>query len=91
MSHLQTIHKGSSIAGGICKTSEHTLNIVLDQIKLFCHELAKSLNVEFFWKKSIKIDELIPGLESGKRCFINPDGGLFFVKIDSKSYCFLFV
>ena len=91
MSHLQTIHKGSSIAGGICKKSEGTLNSVLCEIKSYCHELAKSMDCEFFWKKSIGINELIPEISADKKCFISPDGGLFFVKIETKSYCFMIV
>ena len=91
MAHLQNIHKGSSIAAGICVKSESTLACALNEIKSYCHEIASAMNVEFYWKKSIGIHELIPGSKSDKKCFINPDGGLFFVKIDSKSYCFMIV
>lgn len=92
MSHLQTVHIGSSIAGGVCKKSEHTLNCILDDFKQFCSEYIKELGVNgrFEWQKSIKVSELICGYDNDK-CFMSPDGGLFFIVLDDKKYCFLIV
>src|SRR5210317_1174738 len=89
MSHLKEIHLGSSIASGVCQKSEHTLNCILEEIKKFCIELIGDTGT-FHWQKSIKITDLIDGYTNDK-CFINPDGGLFFVTIDSKKYCFMIV
>ena len=91
MSHLQSVHQGSSIAGGICQKSENTLTCALKEIHAYCKDLVESLNGEFYWKKSIRISELIPEYNGNKNCFINPDGGLFFAKFGSKSYCFMIV
>jgi len=89
MSHLKEIHLGSSIASGVCKKSEHTLNCILEEIKKFCIELIGDTGT-FHWQKSIKVTDLIDGYTNDK-CFISPDGGLFFVTIDSKKYCFMIV
>src|SRR6056300_1379870 len=89
MSHLKEIHLGSSIASGVCQKSEHTLNCILEEIKKFCIELIGDTGT-FHWQKSIKVTDLIDGYTNDK-CFISPDGGLFFVTIDSKKYCFMIV
>lgn len=92
MSHLQTVHLGSSIATGICKKSEHTLNCILDDFKQFCADYIKQLdiNAQFYWKKSTKVSDLIRDYDNDK-CFMSPDGGMFFIKLDDKDYCFLII
>ncbi len=92
MSHLQNIHLGSAIASGVCKDSEYTLNYILDDFKRFCSDYIKQLgvNATFHWQKSIKVSELIEGYGNNK-CFMSPDGGIFFIVIDNKIYCFLIV
>jgi hypothetical protein len=89
MSHLKNIHLGSSIASGICQKSEHTLHCILEEIKKFCIELIGDTGT-FHWQKSIKVSDLIKGYTNDK-CFMSPDGGLFFVTIDTKRYCFMIV
>lgn len=83
MSHLQTIHKGSSIASGVCVHSEKTLHDVMILFKKFCHDIVSEVNGRFHWEKRI----LFP--QSGT--FISPDGGVFYVTFDDTKYCFLIV
>lgn len=93
MAHLQEIHLGSSIASGICQKSEGTLNSILDEFKQFCIELIRDQCPEgkFDWQKSIKVADLIPGGYSCDKCFMSPDGGLFFITIEGVKYCFMIV
>ena len=87
MSHLQAIHKGSSIAGGVCIDSEKTLNDVMAVFKTFCHDLVAGVGGRFHWEKRIPF----PG-DVGKRApFISPDGGVFYVTLDDTTYCFLII
>ena len=83
MSHLRTIHKGSSIAGGVCVQSEKTLNDVMSIFKKFCHDLVAEVNGKFQWEKCLSFSQ------SGT--FISPDGGVFYATLDDTKYCFLIV
>ena len=89
MSHLQHTHKGSSIASGVCVYSENTLNCILDEFKDFCSDYVKQIG-KFHWQKTLKVSEVISNYKNNK-CFMSPDGGLFFIELDSKRYCFLIV
>src|SRR6056300_26581 len=88
MSHLREIHKGSSIAGGICQKSEGTLSLAIEDLKVFCKELIEKHGGTFYWKKVLKGSELF---ETNKNCSISPDGGLFYMTLESRTYCFLIV
>jgi hypothetical protein len=92
MSHLKTIHLGSSIASGVCKESEYTLNCILNNFKNFCSEYIQRLgiNATFHWQKSIKVSDVVKDYENDK-CFMSPDGGLFFINIGACKYCFMIV
>lgn len=92
MSHLQYIHKGSSIASGVCVDSENTLNCILPEIRDFCSEYIHQLGIgaTFQWQKSIKVSDIINNYENDK-CFMSPDGGLFFINIGAHKYCFMIV
>jgi hypothetical protein len=93
MSHLQNAHLGSTIAGDICIKSENTLKPAIHEIKDFCNSLVQEYGGIFSWQKTIGRSELIPTLD--KKCesepFISPDGGLFFITLGDKKYCFLVV
>ena len=83
MSHLQTIHKGSSIARDVCIQSEKTLHDVMNHFKTFCRDLVVEVNGTFHWEKRI--------LFSQSGTFISPDGGVFYVTLDDTKYCFLII
>lgn len=86
MSHLQIIHKGSSIAVGACIQSEKTLNDVMAVFKTFCRDLVAEMGGRFRWEKRVFFSS------TGKRApFISPDGGVFYVTFDDSTYCFLIV
>ncbi|MBP03996.1 MAG: hypothetical protein CMA72_04325 [Euryarchaeota archaeon] len=92
MAHLQEIHLGSQIASGVCQKSEGTLNSIMVEFKKFCIELIGDQCPEgqFSWQKSMKVSDLIPGYTNDK-CFMSPDGGLFFITIQQVKYCFMIV
>ncbi len=89
MSHLRSIHRGSAIASGVCVDSENTLNSILDEFRCFCSDYVREIG-NFYWCKTMKVSDVIKGYEDNT-CFISPDGGLFFIEIESKRYCFLIV
>lgn len=87
MSHLQAIHKGSSIAGGVCIHSEKTLHDVMTVFKTFCRDLVAGVGGSFHWEKRIFFSS-----DVGKHApFISPDGGVFYMTLDDTTYCFLIV
>jgi len=90
MSHLQNIHKGSAIASGACVDSENTLNCILGEFKDFCTDYIKQLGGKFIWQKKLFVSDVVPNYKNNK-CFISPDGGLFFIELDFIQYCFLIV
>ena len=90
MSHLQNIHKGSTIASGVCVDSENTLNCILDEFKDFCSDYVKEKSGKFHWEKTLKVSDFAEKDENNK-CFIRPDGGFFYIELDSVKYCFLIV
>ena len=87
MSHLQVIHKGSSIAGGVCIHSEKTLHDVMFVFKKFCHDIVAEVGGRFHWEKRLFFSEG----DVKHTPFISPDGGVFYVTLDDTKYCFLIV
>jgi hypothetical protein len=83
MTHLQSIHKGSSIANGICVQSEKTLYDAMSSFKEFCHNIVADVGGKFHWEKRIFFSQ------SGT--YISPDGGVFYITLDNIKYCFLII